>query len=155
MKSPRTSFLMTLLALSLCSAEICTFPNKVTSAQAARIAGQLPVGIAEADMVSMLKTNGLEYFTDEGSRVIYPDQKSVEALERRILQDSIETVVLQDRVETNASAEAFYHYTLQDRSWLRLHVSVESGDSTNRLLRSASILSNGVRSVSITLKKQP
>ena len=146
MKSPRTSFLITLLALSLCSAEICTFPNKVTSAQAARIAGQLPVGIAEADMVSMLKTNGLDYVvTDEGRRVvIYPELKSLEELERVLLHES---------VETEAAPKAFCYYALQDQCWLRLHVSLEC-DSTNRVLRSASIRSNGVQIVSITLKKK-
>ena len=146
MKTSQTRLVVTLLAVTFYAAGQVSFPNRMSSAEAVRIAGQLPRGIAEREMVGILKTNGLDWvYTAEIRPVrIYPQGVSLKDIETDIASG-----------ETNAAPEAFCSYALLDHCVLRLHVSLDSGASTNRVLRSASIESNGVRIASITLKNRP
>lgn len=93
--------------------------NKLSSAQASKVASRLTVGIGEWEMYGFLRTNGLVGGT----------------------------------IGNTFSGTAFF--VLSDGCHLDLKVEVEPGSITNRLLRSASISSNGVKITSITLKKRP
>ncbi|MGN6553314.1 MAG: hypothetical protein ACTHLW_06295 [Verrucomicrobiota bacterium] len=126
-------------------AQVC-FRNEISSAEAAKIVCQLPLGTAEREMITILETNGLKWALTKEVRPVkfYPSGMSMEEFEKNIAT-----------IETNAAPEALYGYALLDNCVLRLHVSLESGASTNRVLRSASIESNGVQIASITLKRNP
>jgi hypothetical protein len=118
----------------------------MSSAEAANIAGQMSLGMAEREIDSFLGTNGLKWaYTKEVRPVpVYPKVISLEEIEKKIAT-----------IETNVAPEAFCFYALHDHCVLRLHVSLEPGISTNRVLRSASIESNGIPIASIALKKRP
>jgi hypothetical protein len=146
MNTSPTPVLVTLLAFTVSAGAQVSFPNKTSSAEAANIAGQLSLGMAEREIDRFLATNGLKWgYTKEVRPVkVYPKDISLEEIEKRIAT-----------IETNVAPEAFCFYALQDHCLLRLHVSLEPGISTNRVLRSASIESNGVPIASIALKKRP
>jgi hypothetical protein len=146
MRISQTLLVITLPALTLYAVGQVSFPNKMSSAEAAKIVGRLPLGMAEREMVGILKTNGLGWvYTEEARPVrVYPQSVSLEDIEQDIANG-----------ETNASPKAICSYALLEHCVLRLDVSLEPGASTNRVLQSASIESNGVRIASITLKPRP
>ncbi len=145
MKSSERLLALALLAFTFCAAGQAAFPNKMSGAKAAKIAGQLRLGISEREMVGILKTNGLDWvYTHEVRPVkIYPKSVSLKDIEKDIASG-----------KANAAPEAICSYALLDHCVLRLHVSLESSASTNRILRSASIESNGVPIASVPLKNR-
>jgi hypothetical protein len=146
MKTSQALLALALPAFTFCAAGQVTFPNKMSSAEAVRIAGQLPLGLAEHEMVGILKTNGLDWVYTKEVRPsrIYPQGVSLIEIEKGIASG-----------DANAAPEAICSYALLDHCLLRLHVSLEPGASTNRVLRSASIASNGNSIAFITLKNRP
>jgi len=120
MKITPSTLVAALLAVTACAVGQRFFTNKMASAEAAKIARRLPLGMGEWKMHRFLETNGLTGGFTIGSR---------------------------------AGGTRFY--LLSDGCSLALEVSLEPSTWTNRILRAASIQSNGVKIASITLTNRP